>query len=62
MATISEFGTAEIKKQEGFTGIGVVTGTEEEVLNQFFSDNVSLVKGCNLAGSDRFDFFVMVKL
>ena len=51
MATISEFGTAEIKKQEGFIGIGVVTGTEEEVLDQFFSDKVSLVKGCNIAAA-----------
>lgn len=62
MATISEFGTAAIKKQEGFVGVGTVTGTEEEVLDQFFSDKVSLVKGSNIAGSDRFDFLVMVKL
>lgn len=62
MATIGEFGTAAKKKEEGFIGIGVVTGTEESVLEQFFSDNVVLVKGCVLSGTDQHDFFVMVKL
>lgn len=63
MATICDFGTAPEQKAEGFKGIGVVTGTDEEVLNQFFADSVRLVRGACLNGSNpkRFEFFVMCK-
>jgi len=62
MAKISGFGTAPERKAEGYFGIGTVTGTDQEVLSQFFSDSVCLVRGCESANeADRFDFFVMVK-
>lgn len=62
MAQICGFGTAPEQKKEGFRGIGTVSGTDEDVLTQFFSDEVRLVRGGELASSPgRFEFFVMVK-
>ena len=62
MSQMCEFGTAPDQKKEGFKGIGVVKGTEQEVLDQFFSDDVRLVKGGNIGTSnDIFEFFVMVR-
>ncbi len=59
MATISEFGTAQALKQEGFRGIGIVIGTDEEVLGQFFGENVRLVRGTQEPGG-LYEYFVMV--
>lgn len=62
MATICEFGTAPEQKAKGFKGIGIIHGTVNEVLNQFYSDDVRLVKGGNINGSDGiYEFFVMVR-
>lgn len=60
MATICGFGTAPKQKADGFKGIGTVEGTDSAVLKQFFSNDVRLVRGCELPNSE-FEFFVMVK-
>ena len=60
MATICDFGTAPEQKAEGFKGIGTVRGTETEVLEQFFSDDVRLVKSGEV-WHEVFEFYVMVK-
>jgi len=61
MAKIRDFGTVNEQKENGYKGIGVVEGTESEVLNQFFSDSVILVKGARVHNTDKFEFYVMVK-
>ena len=60
MSKICDFGTAPEQKAEGFKGIGTVRGTESDVLDQFFSDDVRLVKGGEV-GHEVFEFYVMVK-
>jgi hypothetical protein len=59
MAILCEFGTAPEQKKEGFKGIGTVRGTDEQVLEQFFSDDVRLVRGGKFPNGD-YEFFVMV--
>lgn len=62
MAQICAFGTAPEQKEKGFKGIGTAKGTDAEVLAQFFSDDVCLVRGGQLVGQPgQFEFFVMVK-
>lgn len=60
MASIVEFGTAGTLQEFGYQGIGVVTGTDSEVLDQFFSDRVCLVRGAQYCNEDCYEFFVMV--
>jgi len=60
MSKICDFGTAPEQKAEGFKGIGTVRGTETEVLEQFFSDDVRLVKSGEV-WHEVFEFYVMVK-
>jgi len=60
MATICDFGTAPEQKAGGFKGIGTVRGTDKQVLEQFFSDDVRLVRGGEFSNGDH-EFFVMVR-
>jgi len=61
VATICGFGTAPEQKEEGYKGIGTINGTDDEVLAQFFSDDVRLVRGGEINNSSSYEFFVMVK-
>jgi len=60
MATICGFGTAPKQKEDGFKSAGTVKGRDADVLAQFFSDDVRLVRGGEYA-KDEFEFLVMVK-
>ena len=66
MAKICEFGTAPQQAADGYVGIGIITGTEQAVLEYFdsqdvisaddirlviCSDDIRLVKGGALYGS-----------
>lgn len=61
MARNCEFSTAQDLKEQGYEGIGMICDTENGVLTSLFSDDVRLVKGTLINGSDKFEFFVMIK-
>ncbi len=61
MAEICEFGTAPEQVNDGYKGIGVIYDTDEGALEKFFSDDVRLVKGAAISGSNKFEYFVMTK-
>ena len=60
MSTICDFGTAPVQARDGFQSVGWVEGTDDQVLLQFESDSVRLVRGPSF-GDGRFQYCVMVR-
>ncbi len=60
MATISEFGSGKEISEQGYKMVGEVQGKEEDVLAQFFSEDVVLVEGGTISDNEK-SYYVCVK-
>ena len=62
MATICEFGTAPEQVKDGYRMIGTTTGTQAQVLAKYEGQDVRLVTGALIFGTDdKYEFAVMVR-